>query len=215
MSTEENIEARIAAALRQLREQRGLTLRRLAARSGVSASMISAIERAAKSPTVATLDALAAALGVPLADLLAGAPAAAARIRIVRTAEQRRTTDPASGARRADFGPPIAGSGVAFLRYTIPPRGVAGPFAAHEPGTIEHVHLAAGSLRLTLGDESVSLEAGDSCSCRADAPHDFDNRASDVEALLYLVVEAPARAQPALRRRRTRPISQPSTGSRA
>jgi hypothetical protein len=37
----------------------------------------------------------------------------------------------------------------------------------------------------------VKLEAGDFCSCLADAPHQFDNRTGDVEALIYIVVERP------------------------
>jgi transcriptional regulator with XRE-family HTH domain len=179
----------VAQAVRDRREQLGLSLRALASRSGVSASMISDIERSAKSPTVSTLAALAEALGVPLSALIDKAASPAARIHVVRAAENPEFADPASGARRKSFGPAFAGSKVEFLRYAVPPRAVAGPFAAHAAGTIEHMHLAAGRICVEFGAETVMLEAGDSCSCLADAPHSFDNREGDAEAVIYIVVE--------------------------
>jgi transcriptional regulator with XRE-family HTH domain len=177
----------VARAVRERRERAGLSLRALAARSGVSASMISDIERCTKSPTIATLAAVAEALAVPVAGLIDGA--APPRIRVVRAAEQGTLVDPGSGARRESFGPALAGSSVEFLRYRVPPNALAGPFPAHASGTIEHVHLATGTVTVTVGGESVRLVEGDSCTCHADAPHAFDNRDGKVEALLYVVIE--------------------------
>ena len=59
----------IAARVRQLRAERGLSLDGLAERSGVSRSMISLIERAETSPTAVVLEKLAAALDTTLAGL--------------------------------------------------------------------------------------------------------------------------------------------------
>ncbi len=190
-SITDNVTARVAQAIKGRREQLGLTLRALAARSGVSSSMISDIERGAKSPTISTLAALGEALAVPISALVDRTTPVVRRMRIVRATERSGAIDPASGARRDDFGPALAGSRVEFLRYTVPPRAMAGPFAAHASGTIEHIHLAAGRLRVTLGDDAVMLDAGDSCTCLADATHGFDNSESNVEAQLYLVIEPP------------------------
>jgi transcriptional regulator with XRE-family HTH domain len=184
---EDTLTARIAANLKQRRDELGLSLRALATKSGVSPSMISDIERGAKSPTVSTLGGLAEALDVPLATLI-GAAAPRGRIEVVHRAEQAVVADP-TGVKRTSFGPPVAGSRVEFSSYVVPPRVVAGPFPAHAAGTVEHIHLAAGTLRVELGGESVVLETGDSCSCRADAPHLFDNSRGKTRALLYLVVE--------------------------
>ena len=52
-----------------------------------------------------------------------------------------------------------------------------------------HVHVAAGAVQVVFGADAVRLEAGDSCSCLADAPHPFDNADGNVEALIYLVIE--------------------------
>jgi transcriptional regulator with XRE-family HTH domain len=182
---------RIAYLVKDRREQLGLTLRALAAKSGVSSSMISDVERGTKSPTVATLAALARALALPMAALVDDAAAPAGRIRVIRAVERSELIDRKSGMRRDSFGPPVAGSKVEFLRCTVPAHKIAGPFAAHAHGTIEHMHVASGSVRAVFGNEVVSLEAGDSCSCDADSPHRFDNSGGDVEALIYIVVERP------------------------
>jgi transcriptional regulator with XRE-family HTH domain len=181
----------VALAVRDRREQQGLTLRALAKMSGVSASMISDIERGAKSPTIATLSALAQALSVPLAALVESPVPLTGRIHVVRASERSSSTDPTSGARRDSFKSPLTKSRVEFTRYTVPRRAIAGPFAAHPAGTIEHMYLATGSIVATVGAESVTLGPGDCCSCMADAPHSFDNRAGKAKASIYIVLERP------------------------
>jgi transcriptional regulator with XRE-family HTH domain len=187
----DTVTARVAQAIKSRREHLRLTLRELASRSGVSSSMISDIERGAKSPTLSTLSALVQALGMSMSALLDSASPPSRRIHVVRAAERSEVVDPISRARRDHFGPALAGSKVEFLRYAVPPLTLAGPFAPHPSGTIEHMHLAAGNIRAVFGSDAVMLEAGDSCTCLADVPHHFDNRESKVEALIYIVVERP------------------------
>src|SRR5215471_9546415 len=112
---------RVGRAVRTRREHAKLTIRGLAAKSGVSSSMISDIERGAKSPTISTLAVLAAALGTPIRALVETPAATARRIRVVRGARRRTRIDRGTGAARQDFGPAIAGSRVEFLRYVVPP----------------------------------------------------------------------------------------------
>ena len=59
----------VGAAIRQLREQRGLTQEALAANAGTTLSTLSVIERGLANPTWATLRDIAAALGVSMSDL--------------------------------------------------------------------------------------------------------------------------------------------------
>src|ERR1700739_3553664 len=88
MSTIENdISVRTGRAVKQQREALGFSLRTLAARSGISSSMISDIERGAKSPTVTTMVRLAEALGVSAASLVDGGPGPAPRISLLRRGE--------------------------------------------------------------------------------------------------------------------------------
>jgi transcriptional regulator with XRE-family HTH domain len=188
-SIADNVLTGIAHAIRKRREEMGLTVRALASRSGVSSSMISDVERASKSPTISTLAALSEALEMPLSVLVERREPA--RMRVVKAAERQWLIESGTGAKRDRFTPTVAGSEVEFLRYVVPPRTLAGPFPAHAPGTIEHVYLAAGTVRVTLGSDVAYLEAGDSCSCYADSPHGFDNRDGEVAADLIIVVEPP------------------------
>jgi transcriptional regulator with XRE-family HTH domain len=190
MSTIANsLPKRVGQAVKTRREDLNLTLRALASRSGVSSSMISDIERGEKSPTISTLATLSAALGMPISVLVDKPLPTTKRIRVVRGSRRHSRMGATTGARRQSFGPAIAGSKVEFMRYAVPAHTIAGPFPAHAVGTIEHIHVAAGAVRVAVGDHAVSLNAGDSCSCFADAMHLFDNARGDVEALIYLVVE--------------------------
>jgi transcriptional regulator with XRE-family HTH domain len=180
---------RVGRAVKNRREELKLTLRRLAAKSGISSSMISDIERGEKSPTISTLSTLATALETTISALVDKPRSNTRRIKVVRSSARHSRVDRATGAARHSFGPAIAGSKVEFLRYVVPPHTTAGPLPAHASGTIEHIHVAAGAIRVTVGDDTVNLKTGDSCSCFADAMHLFDNARGDVEALIYLVVE--------------------------
>ncbi|HQT75567.1 MAG TPA: XRE family transcriptional regulator [Rhodopila sp.] len=173
-------------AVKQQREASGFSLRSLAARSGISSSMISDIERGAKSPTITTVVRLAQALGVGVAALVEGGTAPSPRIRVLRRGEGAGGEHP---ARWNSLGPAAPGSRIDFVRYQIPPSTALGPAAAHAHGTVEHMHVATGTVRVTVGDETTELSAGDSCSCRTDAPHGIENPDPAAEALIYLIVE--------------------------
>src|ERR1700687_5157036 len=89
----------IADMVRELRAAKGLSLDALAAKSGVSRSMISLVERGESSPTAVVLEKLAAGLGVMLASLF-DAPAPAPKAPggpVARRAAQPLWRDPASG----------------------------------------------------------------------------------------------------------------------
>jgi transcriptional regulator with XRE-family HTH domain len=187
MSTIENdISLRTGRAVKQQREAAGFSLRMLATRSGISPSMISDIERGTKSPTVTTMVRLADALGVSAAALIEGGTGPAPRIRVLRRGEGAGGENP---ARWDSLGPASHGSRIDFVRYQIPPSSILGPAAAHASGTMEHMHVAVGTVRVTVGDETAELVAGDSCSCRTDAPHGVENPDPSIEALIYLIVE--------------------------
>lgn len=148
--------------------------------------MISDIERGAKSPTVTTIVRLAQALGVKPAALIEEGAEPSPRIRILRCGDGAGGEHP---ARWKSLGPVGPGSRIDFVRYQIPPSTALDPSAAHAPGTVEHMHVAAGTVRVIVGDETAELFAGDSCSCRTDVAHAVENPDPSVEALIYLIVE--------------------------
>lgn len=183
---EDEIGLRTGRAVKQQREALGFSLRTLAAQSGISSSMISDIERGTKSPTVITLVRLAQALGVTAAALVDEGAGPAPRIRVLRSGQGAAGEHPAPWKSLA---PGTPGSRIDFVHYQIPPSTLLGPTAAHAPGTVEHMHVAAGTVRVTVGDETADLAAGDSCSCRTDTTHTIENPDPAAEALVYLIVE--------------------------
>jgi transcriptional regulator with XRE-family HTH domain len=183
---EDDVSLRMGRAVKQRRKAAGFSLRILAARSGISPSMISDIERGTKSPSVSTVVRLARALGVTAAALVDGDTGPAPRIRVLRRGDGAGGEHP---ARWKSLGPAAPGSRIDFVRYQIPPSTVLGPATAHAPGTVEHMHVATGTVRVTVGDETAELAAGDGCSCRTDAPHAIENPDPSAEALIYLIVE--------------------------
>ena len=151
----------IAARLQALRQQQQLSLGGLAERSGVSKAMISRIERGESSPTAALLGRLAAALGVTLAELLAGREQArAAPERVHRRAGQALWRDPESGYRRRQLAPRDA-SGVELVEIELPRAAeVRYPPWGSQPYR-QRLWLLEGRLRVAYGDEVFELDAGD------------------------------------------------------
>src|SRR5918995_4159305 len=91
-----DLNAHLAARLRDLRAERGLTLDALAERTGVSRSMISLIERGESSPTAAVLDRLSAGLGGTPASPFAP-PGGAGASPLPPPVDPRTRRDPSSG----------------------------------------------------------------------------------------------------------------------
>jgi transcriptional regulator with XRE-family HTH domain len=174
--------------IREAREAASLSLRSLAEASGVSRSMLSDIERGAKSPTIALLAAIAEGLGLPLSALLdGGSSRSSISAQVVRADDQRTLSDP-SGVQRTNLGVLHDDSSVEFVRFELPPRTVSGTFAPHGPGTLERIHIERGTLDVHFGDRHVTLHAGDTLSCEATVPHSFSNVSGKI-AVLYLVIE--------------------------
>ena len=112
-----DINAMIAARVRELRARRGISLEALAEKSGVSKSMISLVERGESSPTAVVLEKLATGLGVMLASLF-DTPAAAANP-VSRRADQVEWRDPASGYLRRNVSPPGFASAIQVVEVTF------------------------------------------------------------------------------------------------
>src|SRR6266851_4311872 len=164
-----------------LRRYRGLTLQELAGAAGVSASMLSSVERGRKAPTVVVLARIADGLGVPLAELIAPGGHRA----VVRRAEAQDVIDEPGGWRREILSPVVPGVNFEWIRTTLPPGADPGPFPAYAPGSHEFVLVEGGTLRLQIGPEDVTLHAGDSVYFPADITHRYANP-GDVPCVYYV-----------------------------
>ena len=162
----------LGGRIRQERKERGLSLEELSDRAAVSRSMLSAVERGEKIPSVLVLDQIATALGASLARLLA--QERSDRVILIRRAEQDVVRDPTGWERRI-LSPVLPGVEFEFMRTTIGPGVNAGAFLPHNPGSREYVAVERGTLRLTLDGESHLLKHGDSIYYAGDCMHEFEN----------------------------------------
>jgi XRE family transcriptional regulator, regulator of sulfur utilization len=176
------------ARLRNLREAMDLSLRDLGDRSGVSAPMLSQVERGETSPTLAVAERIAAGLELTLSQLLRLDETDG--VSVVRAGERR------SGGRREHryevLTPPLPGLRAEVSLHSLGPgAATAGPDdpPMHEPGSRETAVVEAGPVRFVCGGAAHDLSEGDSVTFDADLPHHFENP-GDGEARFYAVVAA-------------------------
>jgi transcriptional regulator with XRE-family HTH domain len=183
-----DINRRIAAQARGLRRRMRLSLQDLAARSGVSRSMISLIERGETSPTAVLLERLSSGLGVPLARLFdAPADQTASPQPVARRAEQPLWQDPASGYLRRNLSPPHWPSPIRIVEVEFPAGArVAYESATRDPPVYQQLWLMHGRLQITHGDQQYRLESGDCLAMLLDRTTVFANRTR--HPVRYLVV---------------------------
>jgi transcriptional regulator with XRE-family HTH domain len=182
--SEDDINTRLAAALRAARLARGLSLEAAAKLSGVSRSMVSQIERGESSPTVATLWNLTTALQVDFAGLLDGG--ARAGIEVVREGAAPEIAARGQGVRIRILSPPdqVGAHEVYDLRFAA---GGVLDSEAHSKGCREHLTVIEGALDLRAGHEAQMLAAGDTARYSADQPHCIAAKDGPARALLIVL----------------------------
>jgi len=155
----------VAANMRRLRAERGLTLSELARRSKVGKATLSNLEAGRGNPRLETLWALAVAFDVSFGQLLEPEPQPVQVLRVRQS-------------------PHISGSAVALrLLDRISPRGTIEFYeetfssgsrreaAPHGPGVLEHLLVTSGRLLVGPLGDSVELEAGDFVRFPGDIAH--------------------------------------------
>lgn len=178
----------VGPRVRALREAMSLSLRDLAGRSGVSAPMLSQVERGETSPTLAVATRIAGGLELSLSQLLRLDETGT--VSVVRAAERRR-----GGARGHAYEiltPPLPGQRAELSRHTLAPgaaTGGPGDPPMHEPGARETALVQRGAVVLVVDGERHELGEGDTVTFDADLPHRFENP-RDREAVLLAVVSA-------------------------
>lgn len=186
-----DIEERIASRLRAHRDELGLSLAQLAARSGVSRAMISRIERREASPTAALLGRLCAGLGITLSGLMAAAEGQGTVL--LRAAQQPVWHDPATGFRRRAVTPAGTGSPVEIVDATLPPGARIAYPALPQQAYDQHILGLAGCLTFASGTERFEIRAGDCLHCALDRPHGFANEGDEPCRYLVIIAKRSAR----------------------
>jgi DNA-binding transcriptional MerR regulator/quercetin dioxygenase-like cupin family protein len=169
-----------ASRLRELRRERGLSLRDAADRSGLSVSFLSALERGTTGASIATVQRLTRAYGSTLLDLFG--PTTGADRRVVRRRD-RPALEVGEGVRIEQLA-----RGAVHLEpqlFVLAPGATSEDAYAHEGE--EFLYVLTGSLSLWIGDaEHYRLDVGDAVSFPSSLPHRWLSDTAEETRLLWI-----------------------------
>ena len=176
------LRARVAATVRERRAAVGDSLAGLATRAGIGKSTLHAIESGDANPSIETLWALANALGLPFGELL---DPSAHEVRVVRA-----DTAPAVASEQAGLRARLLATtrrGGRTELYTLDlETGPSREAVGHVAGSVEHVLVLAGRLRVGPTRDPVELDPGDLASFPGDVGHVYESLAPGTRALLLM-----------------------------
>jgi transcriptional regulator with XRE-family HTH domain len=175
----------LADHLRKLRVDRGQTLQDLAGESGVSRATLSRIENGEVSPTAETLGRLAAALALPLSQLLT--PMEQGFSPLVRHDEQSVWTDPENTFSRRALSPPSRRLQLELIECEIGPHQRIAYERPAIPAHEHHLVLLEGILTMTIDGVGYALKPGDCLRYRLLGPSCFE---TGDESARYIIAMA-------------------------
>ena len=175
------MELQLGPRIRSLRQARQVTLRELAERAGVTESFLSQVEREVTSPSIASVQRIARALDLGIADLFVDEPPLG---RVVRRAERRRIAY--NGLNAVDEFLTAGRDGrLQVILTTLEPGGGTGDEAYTHESDEEVVIVLEGSLDLWVGDEHHLLADGDSITYSSRLPHRNRNPGPERAVILF------------------------------
>jgi transcriptional regulator with XRE-family HTH domain len=178
----------IGARVKALREASGFSLRDLAERSGVSAPMLSQVERGETSPTLTVAARIASGLELRLSQLLRLDEGDS--VTVVRAGERQRGGNKKRGHSFEVLTSGQPGQRAELSRHTLAPGGATGAVddpPMHEPGSRETAVVEKGAIVLVCDGQRYELSDGDCVTFDADLPHHFENPTKQEAAFLAVV----------------------------
>ena len=171
--------------LRNLRTERRLSQRELAQLASLSANSVSLIERDEISPSVSTLQSLAAALNIKISyffdDEYVG------NVMLVKASDRPIITG--NGLVIEGVGKRMKGQEVEPFRITLDPHAMSGERQVVHPGQ-EFVCCQEGRVEYLIDGQSYIVEKGDFLIFEATLPHIWRNP-FDEKAVFVLVIQTP------------------------
>jgi len=161
--------------IRELRQQKGLTLNELSKKTGLTASYLSQLERDIIEPSLASLRKISAALEVPIYTFLADET----KEHVLIAADRRKKLDLPNSSITYEFLTPMASDKEAqpkmeIIYYQLEPESWSSEdYIVHAAD--ECIIIIQGGIELYLGEEKYIVTQGDSIYIRENIPHRFYN----------------------------------------
>ena len=177
----------LAKNLKNIREDRNLSLDKLSEMTGVSKSMLRQIEIGQSNPTIATIWKIANGLRIPFTALLRDQP-----------------QDITLRAFKQDA--PLMGETEGYRLYPLiafdPERSFEAYYVEIEPGTVldaephegnaeEHIFVFEGEIRISLANRSFTVSRENFISFQADCVHRYQNVGEEMAEAIMLISYLP------------------------
>lgn len=173
---------RFGARLRHAREAGRLSLGEVAARSGLTKSFLSRVERDMTSPSLARLMGICDALGLSMAELFQ-----TPQTTLMRRDDRPRIADLPKAAGVVDtLITPAGERHVTVLETAVAPGGSGGSTLYTLPSECEVCFVLQGAVEVQVEDQNFSLQAGDALTFGAAVPHSW-KALSDGARILWIL----------------------------
>jgi len=176
----------IAANVRAARREQGLSLRELAARSGVSKALLSRLERGEANPSLGTLWRLVAALELPFSELTRVTRVPSDVVRATDTPGTLSEDGSMSVRPLFDNNDPMR---FEVYELTMPP-GRQSRWSSHGRGTREFSIVIDGTVSVTAGADRHELGVGDGVMFSADQDHAYETGESPTRIICIVAYGA-------------------------
>jgi transcriptional regulator with XRE-family HTH domain len=163
----------VGQKLRLRRKVRGLSLKDVADRSGLSIGLVSQIERGLSTPSLRALNQICGALDMPIRWLFDGSAEDSEEDGVVVRARNRRQLDFGSRGMAKDLMSPDTVPEIQMMRITIQPGGSSGDSPYNNPGGAKCGTVTKGLFGLMVDGREYVLGPGDSFAFHATSQHRF------------------------------------------
>jgi transcriptional regulator with XRE-family HTH domain len=176
----------VAQNLKRIREEKKLSLDRLAEMTGVSKSMLGQIERGDSSPTISVVWKIANGLKISFTSLLSSPQP---DIHIIAKEAIKPLVEDQGRYRLYPFFPIEENRRFEIYTIEIDPGGFLSA-EAHPENTLEFITQNSGELTIQVDEQEFHIETGSAIRFRADRPHTYHNRGA-VLSRCSLVIQYP------------------------
>ena len=197
MKTNQNVETdsspvNVGQRLRELRTEKGISIRRLASTSGLNVNTLSLIENGKTSPSVSTLQQIAAAMQIPITAFFASV--LPPQKVVYQLADERKLVSFSHGT-LADLATNFTRPALAPFMVTLQVGSDSGSSPIVHTG-VEFVYCLEGEIEYSVNGETFVLHAGDSLVFEAHLPHRWRNPGHIPARSLLLICSADERENP-------------------
>jgi len=184
--TQPSADVDVGSRLRKLRAERGLSIRSLAEKSDLNVNTLSMIENGKTSPSVSTLQKVAAAFRAPITVFFE--TETNPQMIVYQKAEERKAAIITHGT-LTDLGTGFAQPGLEPFLVTLEPYADSGDTPIVHTG-LEFIFCLEGRIDYEVNGQTFTLEAGDSLLFEAHLPHRWGNTGETLSRSLLLLCPA-------------------------